>query len=132
VLEKKYFSGGTVEASLSGERFVRFKPSPHRYEDGTQDYLALLALPIGFKQIGRLGMEAVSRATKALAQDLHACMGSLRHANGMHCPLTPHSLTGASVCRIYGYFDTQNPTFKKYRLFFSFQLSYSLASNKEP
>lgn len=103
VLEKKYFSGGTVAASLATERYVQFKPSPSRYEDGTLDYLSLMALPLGFAQIERLGIESISQATKYLTDYLYTRMNLLKHANG------------AKLCRIYGHFDRQCELFKDFQ-----------------
>jgi molybdenum cofactor sulfurtransferase len=61
-LKKKYFGGGTVATTLSGENYKVFRENiSAKFEDGTIDYLNIIALRKGLETISALGMENISR-----------------------------------------------------------------------
>lgn len=86
-LQKVYFGGGSVSASLSSQRFHQLRPDFRRFEDGTCDFMGILALPTGFRQIASVGgMAAIQQSTMALWRYCVAKMASLRHF-GNNSPL---------------------------------------------
>ncbi len=89
LLRKTYFGGGTVEASVSTERYhVLRKSIPARFEDGTIPFLSIVALGFGLSIFDRTGggklggMGNVTRHTFALTQYLYKRLIGLRHYNG--------------------------------------------------
>jgi molybdenum cofactor sulfurtransferase len=90
-LKKKYFGGGTVATTLSGENYKVFRENiSAKFEDGTIDYLNIIALRKGLETISALGMENISRHSFALSRYLYTSLMDLRHANG------------SPVCIVYG------------------------------
>jgi molybdenum cofactor sulfurtransferase len=91
ILQKKYFGGGTVAVSLSAKPYQIFREGvSERFEDGTVDFLNIIALKYGFQMINSLGIHNITRHTNALIRYLYYRLSSLRHYNGRH------------VCVIYG------------------------------
>ncbi|KAJ2952233.1 hypothetical protein O0L34_g4509 [Tuta absoluta] len=97
--QKRYFGGGTVDVVLSGEDFnVRRQNLCERFEDGTQAFLAILALKHCFdtmqdlipKAISDHFMDTISYHTFSLAQDLHKELRKLEHANGVKAAVLYH------------------------------------------
>ncbi len=100
LLRKRYFSGGTVEAAVSNDDFVKLRASAlhERFEDGTINFLSIAGLAPGFDLIERtLGMQRVMAHTNALGSYLSQRMRALRHHNG------------SPVVRLYGLHDTAPP-----------------------
>ena len=58
--------------------------SPQRYEDGTVDFLNIIAVKYGIKQINKLGMQNISDHTKKLSDFLCKSLKNMRHSNGMN------------------------------------------------
>eukprot|EP01132_Coremiostelium_polycephalum_P001270 gene1270-1599_t len=85
ILKKSYFSGGTVNVSLSQERF--HVPRDHlvkRFEDGTVSFLSILALHHGFSMLNQLGgMKRIQQHTFSLIQYLKEELLKLKHSNGV-------------------------------------------------
>lgn len=87
-----YFGGGTVLAALPARDFVRLRPEPaHRWADGTQDYMGIIAVAEGLRTLRALGgddssgmeaMAAVAAHTGALGAFVHDALAGLRHGNG--------------------------------------------------
>lgn len=87
LLNKAFFGGGTVEASLSTERYhVLRKSASERFEDGTVPFTSIVALKFGLDTLlegpAPGGMANIQRHTFCLAQYLHAQLAELRHYNG--------------------------------------------------
>eukprot|EP01122_Echinamoeba_exundans_P014892 TRINITY_DN685_c0_g1_i1.p1 TRINITY_DN685_c0_g1~~TRINITY_DN685_c0_g1_i1.p1 ORF type:complete len:777 (-),score=86.53 TRINITY_DN685_c0_g1_i1:140-2470(-) len=81
-LNKTYFGGGTVAASLSSQRFHQLRPDFRRFEDGTSDFLGIISLKFGFSFLESLGgMRSIQRHTHALWRYCLQKMRSLRHAS---------------------------------------------------
>ena len=56
ILQKKYFGGGTVAASMSQEHFsIPRKGISEKFEDGTISFLTIISLQYGFEMIEKLG-----------------------------------------------------------------------------
>ncbi|EGG20974.1 molybdenum cofactor sulfurase [Cavenderia fasciculata] len=84
ILEKVYFSGGTVNASLASERFHAFRENnSQKFEDGTVDYLGIVSLKHGFDILENLGMDNISKHTFSLIQYAKEQMSEMVHASGI-------------------------------------------------
>ncbi|KAL5731571.1 molybdenum cofactor sulfurtransferase [Ranunculus cassubicifolius] len=91
LLRKKYFSGGTVAASIADIDFYRSRESiEESFEDGTQSFLNIAAIRHGFKIIETLTVSAIARHAACLATYVRNTLLSMRHVNG------------ASVSVLYG------------------------------
>ncbi|EFA79465.1 molybdenum cofactor sulfurase [Heterostelium album PN500] len=83
LLNKVYFGGGTVNASLSYERFHVFRDVLHqKFEDGTLPYQSIVSLKYGLDILDGLGMENIKKHTFSLIQYLRDKMVELKHSNG--------------------------------------------------
>ncbi|EGC28429.1 hypothetical protein DICPUDRAFT_59401 [Dictyostelium purpureum] len=84
ILNKVYFSGGTVNASMAQERFhVHRDNIAAKFEDGTIDYMNIISLKEGFDQLERLGMENIQSHTFSMVQWLKEEISKLTHSNQM-------------------------------------------------
>ncbi|XP_020394925.1 molybdenum cofactor sulfurase isoform X1 [Zea mays] len=91
LLNKTYFSGGTVAASIADIDFVQKRKSIEQaLEDGTISFLSISSLRHGFKIINMLTISAIARHTASLATYVRNKMLELKHSNGKN------------VCMIYG------------------------------
>lgn len=104
ILNKVYFSGGTVEASTTDKQFHRLrKKTSERFEDGTVAFLNIIALKYALKTPEHFGMDMdtiskyeieteanTSRHTFFLTQYLYDKLTALKHYNGK------------PICVIYG------------------------------
>ncbi|XP_020599360.1 molybdenum cofactor sulfurase isoform X2 [Phalaenopsis equestris] len=91
LLNKKYFSGGTVSASIADIDFVKRRESIEQFfEDGTVSFLDIAAIRHGFHIINRLTMPSISRHTASLATYTRNKLVELRHGNGL------------KLCLLYG------------------------------
>lgn len=96
LLRRTYFGGGTVGAVISDQRFhVPRVETDGRFEDGTVSFLSIAALPVGFAQLRRFGMDQISEHTHALAVYTHDAMAALRHVGQQD--------TDDSAVKFYGY-----------------------------
>ena len=83
LLTKRYFGGGTVAASLAGENYRKFPEDPSmRFEDGTVNFLSIIALKHGFELIQKLTIERISSHTSSLTKFLCKQLRALTHSNG--------------------------------------------------
>jgi molybdenum cofactor sulfurtransferase len=98
ILEKTYFSGGTVSVSAVDERFQELrKPIHERFEDGTIPFMNIIALGVIIEEFPRLFcvedarnfIYCVNLHTSQLNSSLHARLSDLQHYNN------------APVCEIY-------------------------------
>lgn len=86
-LNKKYYGGGTVQIALTRTNWHRKRDPIHeRFEDGTCDFLSIIALQTCFQfmeeLLGSDFIERVSRHVFNLGRYLHHHLGSLKHHNG--------------------------------------------------
>lgn len=79
----RYFGGGTVLAALPQTSFRLLRAeATHRFADGTQDYLGILAVKEGLALLKNLTMERIQAHTSILARFLYLQLTSLVHGNG--------------------------------------------------
>lgn len=91
ILNKKYFSGGTVSSAIADIDFVMRRESIEQlFEDGTVSFLDIASIHHGFNIIDRLTMPSIARHTDTLATYTRNKMQMLRHANGLN------------LCLLYG------------------------------
>lgn len=91
LLNKTYFSGGTVAASIADIDFVQKRKSIEQVlEDGTISFLSIASLRHGFKIIEMLTTSAIARHTSSLATYVRKKMLDMKHRNKKN------------VCVIYG------------------------------
>ncbi|KAG2607867.1 molybdenum cofactor sulfurase-like isoform X2 [Panicum virgatum] len=91
LLNKTYFSGGTVAASIADIDYVQKRKSIENVlEDGTISFLSISSLRYGFKIIDMLTISAIARHTASLATYVRRKMMDLKHSNEKN------------VCIIYG------------------------------
>ncbi|KAF7103954.1 hypothetical protein CFC21_104885 [Triticum aestivum] len=91
LLNKTYFSGGTVAASIADIDFVQKRKSIEQVlEDGTISFLSIASLRHGFKIIEMLTTPAIARHTSSLATYVRKKMLDMKHRNKKN------------VCVIYG------------------------------
>ncbi|KAG0379282.1 hypothetical protein BGX24_001040 [Mortierella sp. AD032] len=91
-LRKSYFGGGTVSAITSDESWQVYRTSLHgRYEDGTLNYLDIVALDLAFDSIREIfgNYSTISPHVTSLHRLLYQSMKSIKHYNG------------TSLCDIY-------------------------------
>ncbi|XP_066370368.1 molybdenum cofactor sulfurase isoform X1 [Miscanthus floridulus] len=97
LLNKTYFSGGTVAASIADIDFVqKRKGIEQALEDGTISFLSISSLRYGFKIIDMLTISAIARHTGSLATYVRNKMLELKHSNEKN------------VCIIYGQASKEN------------------------
>ncbi|KAF9959806.1 hypothetical protein BGZ72_008724 [Mortierella alpina] len=95
-LRKRYFGGGTVSAITSGEHWQVYRTSLHgRFEDGTLNYLDIVALDLAFESIKEIygDYSMISPHVTALHRTLYRAMSELKHYNG--APLCDIYVDGA-------------------------------------
>uniref|UniRef100_M8CED3 Molybdenum cofactor sulfurase n=1 Tax=Aegilops tauschii TaxID=37682 RepID=M8CED3_AEGTA len=91
LLNKTYFSGGTVAASIADIDFVQKRKSIEQVlEDGTISFLSIASLQHGFKIIEMLTTSAIALHTSSLATYVRKKMLYMKHRNKKN------------VCIIYG------------------------------
>eukprot|EP01018_Ginkgo_biloba_P031481 Gb_30425 [translate_table: standard] len=90
-LQKSYFGGGTVAASIADIDFVKKREGlEQRFEDGTVSFLSIATLQHGFRAINQLGISNITRHTGSLTAYTSNKLAALRHSNGVQ------------VCVLYG------------------------------
>ncbi|KZS21851.1 Molybdenum cofactor sulfurase [Daphnia magna] len=107
VLQKKYVGGGTVEIVSSSRDFhVARHVLQEKFENGTVNFLSILALRHGMRELKNLvlTMDNVSIHTFRLGQLLYVSLCQLKHANGKslvkiysHTEFTDRQRQGAIV-----------------------------------
>lgn len=84
LLQKTYYGGGTVFMALSEENtYVPRTVLHERFEDGTVNFLSIIALAHGFNFWNKVAsIEKISKHCFDLAQYAYNCLSRLHHANG--------------------------------------------------
>jgi len=81
-LRRPWFAGGTVEfASVQNDRHA-LRSTHEAFEDGTPNFLAASAIPIGLAFLRDLQLDAIATRVHALTESLLLSLQSLRHSNG--------------------------------------------------
>ncbi len=69
VLRKVYWGGGSVVMALDDEPVTMFKMNPcSRFEDGTLNFLSIVALEHGLRSLSELGIDRVSAHVHSLTR----------------------------------------------------------------
>lgn len=90
LLHRPWFAGGTVEfSSVQNDRHL-LRRGPEAFEDGTPNFLALSAIPVGLARLEEVGIGRVQAHVGRMTGMLLAALQSLRHRDG------------SSRVRIYG------------------------------
>eukprot|EP00878_Enallax_costatus_P013939 GHUV01014576.1.p1 GENE.GHUV01014576.1~~GHUV01014576.1.p1 ORF type:complete len:479 (+),score=157.31 GHUV01014576.1:163-1437(+) len=84
ILRKTFWGGGAVSLATSSDDFHVLKCRPaDKLEDGTVNFLDIIALKHGFAMIERLGgIRAIQSHVHALTDYLYNQLSNLRHSNG--------------------------------------------------
>jgi molybdenum cofactor sulfurtransferase len=94
-LQRPWFAGGTITvASVQPDRHYLHQGA-EAFEDGTLNFLALPAIPIGLRHIQRIGLDAIHTRVACLTGWLLSELAALRHSSGV--PLV----------RVYGPIETE-------------------------
>ena len=91
-LRPRYFGGGVAAGVDADENFFSRRSGAEGLEDGTLDFAAVAAVPIGFRWLANLartsrpnsreGAAAVDARARAIARRLARRLAALRHRNG--------------------------------------------------
>ncbi|PHJ20435.1 cysteine desulfurase selenocysteine lyase family plp dependent transferase superfamily protein [Cystoisospora suis] len=82
-LERLYWGGGSVVASLSDGRWCKRKEEfSLRFEDGTLPFLGIVESLYGFRILEKIGLERIHKHVAALTRHLFERLQLLRHSNG--------------------------------------------------
>lgn len=96
-LQKKYFGGGTVAASVADVDFVQKRKNVEQWlEDGTVPFLGIVALQHGFATVNKIGFCNIMMHVGCLAKFTASKLSTLRHENGK------------IVCILYGKHEPSN------------------------
>jgi len=98
ILRKHWFAGGSVVMVSCDSDFCKLKPQYHeKFEDGTLNFLGIVALKHGFTVLEELGMENIQQHVWSVTRRLYEGLSSLRHS------------TGTPVVKIYGEHERDDP-----------------------
>ncbi len=95
-LHRPWFSGGTIRYVSTANDTHLFMDGPQAFEDGTINFLSILAISQGLDFLERIGMDNISKHVLELTKSLLDELQLLNHSNGK--PLV----------RIYGPKTTEN------------------------
>lgn len=94
ILRKVYWGGGSVVVAMTKTPETIFKMNPcAKYEDGTLNFLSILALNPGFDSFDEMGIDRITKHVWALTQWCYEHLRLLTHSNGQ------------PVVRVYGKHD---------------------------
>jgi selenocysteine lyase/cysteine desulfurase len=82
VLERPWFSGGTIVAAFVQRDWHQSAPGAAHFEDGTVNFLNLPAVEIGLRYLERIGTDAVHAHADRLCGSLLGVLAGLRHSRG--------------------------------------------------
>jgi selenocysteine lyase/cysteine desulfurase len=84
MLERPWFSGGTVNFATVQARAHVLIPKEGGFEDGTLNYLSIPAVDIGLTHVERIGIDTIQLRVRCLTAWLLSRLMELRHANDRH------------------------------------------------
>ena len=93
-LRRPWFAGGTVEFVSVQNRAHRLVVGAEAFEDGTPNFLGIIAVPAGLQFLRDVGMERIRDRIERLTSRLVEIMLGIRHQNG-HPALQPPGSSGA-------------------------------------
>jgi selenocysteine lyase/cysteine desulfurase len=105
-LRRPWFAGGTVNfATVQGRKHI-LSPREAGFEDGTLNFLAIPAVPIGLRHLDTIGVDAINTRVRCLTEWLLADLVTMRHSNGrplvrIYGPVTSHMRGGTVTLNFY-------------------------------
>lgn len=81
-LERPWFAGGTVRFASAQNPLHLLKADAEAFEDGTPNFLAITAVPLGLDMLEEAGMVRIREHVLDLTRLLLWELGALRHADG--------------------------------------------------
>jgi selenocysteine lyase/cysteine desulfurase len=81
-LRRPWFGGGTVRFVSAQNRLHLLQPTGEAFEDGTLNYLSIMAVAAGLDFLSEVGMARIGAHVMALTGLLLDGLQSLRHSNG--------------------------------------------------
>jgi molybdenum cofactor sulfurtransferase len=81
-LRRPWFAGGTVEYVSVQGRTHRLRLGAEAFEDGTLNFLAIMAVPPGLAFLEDVGMHHINARVEELTRRLLGILEALRHAGG--------------------------------------------------
>lgn len=81
-LHRPWFSGGTIRYVSTANDVHLLMNGPQAYEDGTINFLAILAISTGLDFLDSIGMERIRKHVLELTKLLLDQLRSLKHSNG--------------------------------------------------
>ena len=105
-LHRPWFAGGTVNFATVQARKHLLSPGEAGFEDGTLNFLSILAVPIGLRHLERVGVDLISTRVRCLTEWLLAQLVAMRHQNGrpmvrIYGPLTSEMRGGTITFNFY-------------------------------
>ncbi|KAJ5071083.1 molybdenum cofactor sulfurase [Anaeramoeba ignava] len=101
LMQKLFFGGGTVMISSCESHLCVLHPNPStRFEDGTVNFLSIIALKYGINMLNSLGIQSISDHVWTLTRYLYTNLISLSHSNGQ------------PFVEIYGKHHLNNPLYQ--------------------
>jgi selenocysteine lyase/cysteine desulfurase len=82
-LRRPWFAGGTVEYVSVQGRAHRLRVGPEAFEDGTLNFLGIVAVPPGLAFLSEVGVERITARVDSLTARLLDILAKLRHADGL-------------------------------------------------
>ena len=106
VLERPWFSGGTVNFATVGVRRHLLTPGEAGFEDGTLNYQSIAAVEVGLQHLASVGLDVIKTRVRCLTGWLIEELISLRHSNGrpmvrIYGPLTTSMRGGIVTMNFY-------------------------------
>jgi molybdenum cofactor sulfurtransferase len=105
-LRRPWFAGGTVNfATVQGRKHI-LSPREAGFEDGTLNFLAIPAVPIGLRHLEAIGMDAINTRVRCLTEWLLSNLVAMRHSNGrpmvrIYGPVSSHMRGGTVTLNFY-------------------------------
>jgi len=107
-MQRPWFAGGTIEfVSTMLQQTHVLRTGDDAFEDGTQNFLDIAAVPAGLALLGDIGMEAIAAHVARLTDRLLGRLRQLRHCGGS--PLVelygPASMNGRGATLAFNVLD---------------------------
>ncbi len=105
-LHRPWFAGGTVNfATVQGRKHL-LSPGEAGFEDGTLNFLAIPAVPIGLQHLDSIGLETITTRVRCLTEWLLEHLVAMRHSNGrpmvrIYGPVTSEMRGGTVTLNFY-------------------------------
>ena len=81
-LRRPWFSGGTIDLVTTQHISHHLVEGPQAFEDGTPNFLAISAVPIGLTFLKRIGIDNIHDHVTKLSTKLIKALKEMKHSNG--------------------------------------------------